>query len=181
MAFSIGLGSFLTGVLKAGYGFTKQMASFGMPVSQAVGRGLVAGSNAVGKGFVSAAKGVGDVITAPFSTAENRQRTAANWLGMLKDIGNTMVTRNKDGDLRLSKRGMAAIGLVTMAGKLQDTWYENKAANMGVPDQQPRRPTPDYNPVSYEMHPPKRVTAESGGATGSLVFALHNLRNTGMY
>lgn len=164
-----------------GFGFAKESGSLAWKGATVVGEGLVGAGERIGEGFVSASKRVGNTIAEPFATPEARRFTGINAAETIRDVGNTFIREDKDGHLKLTGRGLGIIGAVTVASKLRDSYYDTKTENLGIVDRQPVRATPDYRPREYERHPPKRITADSGGATGNLVFALHNLRNQGIY
>lgn len=167
--------AFLAGA-KMGLGAAKMAGYVGFGGAKIIGRGTIGASKAIGKGFFGASKAVGKPIVAPFESAENRRRTGENYLDLFKDVGNTIVHKNKEGEMKLTKRGLAIIGGVTLGVKAKDAWFDAKANNLGTVDQKPVTHTPNYNPVQYEMAPQKRIHPDSGGATGDLVFALHRNR-----
>ena len=175
------IGKGLTGALKVGLGFGIQAGKMGWKSAAAVGEGIMGTSKRVGEGFVDASKKVGGVLAEPFATPEARRQTGINAAETIRDVGNAFVRENAKGHMELTGRGIGIIGAITVADKLRDSYYDTKTENLGIVDRQPVRATPDYRPRQYEMHPPKRITADSGGATGDLVFALHNLRNQGLY
>jgi len=173
---SKGVGKVLIGGAKIGLGMVQGAGEAGFGIAKLTGGALLKSAPVVGKGVWGVSKGVGNVLTAPFATAENRARTAGNYLDLIKSMGNAIVHKNKEGNIRLTKVGLGIVGGVAMATKANDSYFEAKARNLGAVDQKPVTATPNYNPVQYEMSPRKRITADSGGATGDLVFALHKLR-----
>lgn len=170
------VGRALVGGVKIGLGFAGAAGKTALGAAKIAGAGAVGAGILAGKGAWRISKAIGKPLVTPFETAENRSRTAGNYLDLLKGVGNTIVHKNKEGDMRLTKKGMAIIGGMTMATKANDSWFDAKANNLGAVDQRPTTTTPNYNPVKYEMSPSKRINPDSGGATGDLVFALHRLR-----
>ena len=170
------IGKALYGGLKIGAGFAMGVGKGALVGSALLGKGLFGAGKVIGKGAWGASKAVGKTLISPVETAENRRRTAGNYLDAIKDVGNTFIYKNKDGNVRLTNRGIAMVGGVALATKANDSWFDAKARNLGAVDQKPTTATPNYNPVQYEMSPRKRIQPDSGGATGDLVFALHKLR-----
>ena len=175
------IGKGLTGALKIGLGFGLQTGKMGWKGAAIVGEGIVGAAQAAGKGFLGASKKVGNAMVEPFATPEARRFTGINAAETIRNVGNTFIREDANGHMKLTGRGLGIIGAVTVASKLRDSYYDTKTENLGIVDRKPVRATPDYRPREYERHPPKRITADSGGATGDLVFALHNLRNQGLY
>lgn len=171
-----GIGSALIGAGKIGIGFVNAGAKGFVSASGIVGNGLLRGFSTVGKATSSVSKTVGRPLVAPFNSTDNAKRTVGNYLETMRDIGTTIVGKNADGHMRITNRGLAIIGGIMTATKVNDSWFEAKTTTMGEVDRQPVRPTPNYNPREYEMHPSKRISYDSGGATGDLVFALHRNR-----
>ena len=58
----------------------------------------------------------------------------------------------------------------------RDLYTKEKARRMGEMSDKPITLTPQMNVPQYEFNPKKRMGALDGGASGSLVFALHNMR-----
>lgn len=171
-----GVGKALIGGVKMGMGFAVGAGHIGLGTVKLAGKGLQNTAPVIGRGIWNISKSVGKTLTGPFETAENRRRTALNYVDVLKSVGNTIVHENKEGNMRLTKTGLGLIGGITLANKLNDNYYEAKSKVLGTVDQKPTTATPNYNPVQYEMSPPRRIHPDSGGATGDLVFALHKLR-----
>ena len=170
------IGKALYGGLKIGAGFAMGVGTGALAGSALLGKGLFGASKVIGKRAWGASTAVGKTLISPVETAENRARTANNYINVVSNLGKTFIHKNKDGEFRLTKRGIAILGGITAATKAEDSWFDAKATNLGTIDQKPTTATPNYNPVQYEMSPPKRIYPDSGGATGDLVFALHRLR-----
>lgn len=170
------IGKALIGAMKFGMGFgTTAVRETGRLASK-IGSGAWGATKALGKGTMSATKAIGKPLVDPFATRENALRTLGNYGNLINTIGNKMVRVNDEGARRLTKLGLGLISGITLASKLNDNYYEAKSKALGTVDQKPTTATPNYNPVQYEMSPPKRIYPDSGGATGDLVFALHKLR-----
>lgn len=70
---------------------------------------------------------------------------------------------------KLSNKGKVALALTGLAMIAQDTSTNSARESLGTMDPKVRTATPDYQPREYSV--------DFGGATGDLVFALHNNRH----
>lgn len=170
------IGAALFAVARFGLGFGTTAVRETGRLATKIGSGAWGATKALGKGSVSAAKAIGKPLVAPFATKKQALKTLGNYGDVFNTIGNKMVRVNDEGARKLSMLGLGIIGGITLADKLGDNYYEAKSKALGTVDQKPTTATPNYQPVQYEMSPPKRIYPDSGGATGDLVFALHRLR-----
>lgn len=165
------IGSAAIGLAKLGLSMGKAAGTAALWGGKKIGKAALWVAPRVGKGFLGVAGKVGETVAEPFTVA-NRARTADNYLDLISSVGDRMITRNREGNLRLTKAGLGILGGLTMYSKLQDSYYDVKAENLGTVANKPVTATPNYQPVKYG----REITPFSGGATGDLVFALHNLR-----
>ena len=157
-------------------GIGKTIGRAGWPMLQGIGNAAIGTTKAGGRAIKNTAIAIGTPIAESFETPEARRAVVSSWGNLLKDAGNTFVKLDKNDMPTFTGKGMLLVGGAMTYDKLRDTYSEEKAARMGTIDRKPTTATPSFQPQQYERHPPKRITYDSGGATGDLVFALRALR-----
>lgn len=143
--------------------------------------GLKAGHKttaAIGSAGIGFFGGAGTVLARTLRESTGRAAITENWSKIGQSIGTTMVQRVKDSPigLKLTVPGIAILGAAKTFDNSRDIYTQEKARRMGTVENKPVSLTPNMAIPQYEFNPRKRMGALDGGASGSLVFALHNNR-----
>lgn len=144
----------------------------GKPLAKGTGKVL----GGVGSASIDFFSGAGNQAVAAFSTRESAAAVAKSWGSIAGGIGKAFIKTGPEGKLGLTGFGAAALGGAMTFDKSRDLYTKEKARRMGEVDNKPVTLTPQMSIPQYEFNPRKRMGALDGGASGSLVFALHNMR-----
>lgn len=190
----IGTGLKDIGLVTAG-GILKGAGSVTLGVLDVAGLGMMkAGKyafNGLEKGVIKAGKGVGEagkqIVTGvksedpfrnPLGYAADRfyavSKKAGYWdYGKSEYDAVTNTVKHRSPGIRFTKTGLGVMaGIAAVSGTVgaHDNYMDNR---VGPIDPVVRTATPDLGDRQYR----RQLTAEDTGATGDLVFALHNLRH----
>lgn len=180
---SLGLG------LKAGFAVTKAVGRDAIRSTATAARtagmiGAVTAKTAhkglatVGRTGIDFFGGAGTVAARSLRDPESRQLLAETHHKIAKSIGTSFVKRAEDSPigLTLTVPGIVLLGAAKTFDNSRDIYTQEKARRMGTVENKPVSLTPNMSIPQYEFNPKKRMGALDGGASGSLVFALHNNR-----
>lgn len=169
----MGIGSFLLAMGKSGFTTAGSAALGG---SKIVGKALYGIGAVMGTGLLGATNLIGTPIAPLITSSATRNRAVSEIGETFKTAGRRWVKDTEDGGLAFTVPAKLAIGGMMTYSSLRDIYPREVAERMGTVDRKPTTTTPDIQPKQYERHPPNRITYNSGGATGDLVFALFNNR-----
>ena len=130
----------------------------------------------VGTNALEAAEGAGTVLVKTLGSPEHREGLIRSWGAIASNVGEAFMKRDAEGKLHMTKFGVAAVAGAGMFNNSRDLYDKEKARRMGDIDNQKKTLTPTMRVPQYEFNPRKRMGALDGGASGDLVFALHNNR-----
>lgn len=153
-------------------GVAEAAIAIGKPMAKVAGKG----TQAVGNASIDFFKGAGGEIAEAFSSTESAAAVAKTWGSLVGGVGKAFIKTGPNGKLGLTGFGVAALGGAMTFDKSRDLYTKEKARRMGEVDNRPVTLTPQMSIPQYEFNPRKRMGALDGGASGSLVFALHNMR-----
>lgn len=172
--FGVGLvGKGLFGLAKGG----AKLGAFGV---RTTGKGVIAGTKLTGTIATNFAIGAGEAL-ADSVTHENYKNPVGKLLAGAKKAARALVDYQEGGyvnnlskgkleyrapRLRLTGKGKVAVAAAALIGIGRDAMNENQKVHMGAADTAVTTATPDYKLRNY-----------TAGATGDLVFALHNNRH----
>lgn len=178
-AFDI-VGTAAMGVAKGGIDFTAGATAAAVKGGIVIGKPLAKGAGKVAEGVGGAAidffGGAGESAVTALSTPESRKAVAQTWGKIFNGVSNAFVKTANNGSLSMTGFGAAALGAAMTINNSRDLYTKEKARRMGEMSDKPITLTPQMNVPQYEFNPKKRMGALDGGASGSLVFALHNMR-----
>ena len=160
----IGTGSAILGLGKIGLKAAIGTAGVGLDATKTVAKGAVKSTtyNNGSKNFLGMfAKDVNDIGKKLFKY-ELPTKKFNPLTGELEE---------KLGGIAPTKLGLGVIGGIMAVGAANDYQSAYRESRIGQIDPKTRTATPDYTPREYTTGP-----VNNGGATGDLVFALHNNR-----
>jgi len=162
--------------LKVGVGIGAGAAQGALTGAKVIGKAGLGVAGAVGKAGVNMAEGAGIAVVESARNPQLRSGILSSWGTMAGNFGKKFMKVNDKGELKMTKFGIGTFIGAGMLNNSRDIYDKEKARRMGEIDNNTTSLTPRMSVPQYEFNPRKRMGALDGGASGDLVFALHNNR-----